>query len=71
MILSANGSRYSRMDNLWKTAFKKFEMIWSALARFLLQILPGPNYLKYNHQSLVYSPKGIFFFILIRYWIKL
>ena len=27
-----HGAKYSRMDqvNLWKTAFKKFDVIWSA-----------------------------------------
>ena len=35
----ANGANYSRMDqvNLWKTAFKKFQLIWSAQVTINIQ----------------------------------
>ena len=41
----ANGANYSRMDqvNLWKTAFKKFQLIWSAQVTINIQKNPKSN----------------------------
>ena len=50
LIQETNGSRYSRMDHLWKTTFQKFQVIWSAYADHITL-----NFLKAVFQNFTWS----------------